>query len=206
MSGWVCECLCVCVQHVARPCTALPFMQLQSVQYASDLQNLLSIPQRPASPAQRLFPVVEEQHDSLPVLCVKKHQVCPPPLPPVPVSSIMDTGSQGRKAVSNTCYFLFHSLCIWDITNKDYPCLNYHRPTWALNTKTVNPVSLVLFEVNASNIHFKTEKVKTVTMVMFKCQSRSSIATLNWKSKADPFGNIVFKITLGAFMDYDYYL
>lgn len=53
-------------------------LHLHSLQFASPLQNLLSFPLRPASSAQRVFPVVEEQRDSLPVLCVKKHQGCPP--------------------------------------------------------------------------------------------------------------------------------
>ena len=74
-----CVCLCCNMLHsLAEPGL---FLQFQIVQYASDLQKLLSFPLRPASSAQRLFPVVEEQHDSLPVLCVKKHQVCAAPPP-----------------------------------------------------------------------------------------------------------------------------
>lgn len=44
------------------------------VRCASDVQKKLCIPLRPASSAQRLFPVVTEQHISLPVLCVQMHQ------------------------------------------------------------------------------------------------------------------------------------
>lgn len=63
------------LQHVAqhyRLCT-------YSVQYASDLLNLLSFPVRPASSAARLFPVAEEQHDSLPALGEKYQVCCPSP-------------------------------------------------------------------------------------------------------------------------------
>lgn len=42
--------------------------------------SLQSFPMRPASSAARLFPVAEEQLDSFPVLCEKKHWVCPPSL------------------------------------------------------------------------------------------------------------------------------
>lgn len=81
------KCVNVCVNTLHVPFTAVLLVQLKGLQCVSDLQNLLSIPLRPASSAQRLFPVVEEQHDSLPVLCVKKHQVCPPRHPLTPSQS-----------------------------------------------------------------------------------------------------------------------
>ncbi len=169
--------MCVSVlQHVAWPCTTLPFTQLQSVQYASELQNLLSIPQRPASSAQRLFPVVEEQHDSLPVLCVKKHQVCHPHPSPSPRFFYNVHRLQGRKAVSNASFYLTLVISSFTLNAFEKSQIKVSLPELSSSNMSVNPVSLVLFKVNVSNIHFETAKVETVTVVTFKCQSRSSIA------------------------------
>ena len=116
--------MCVCV------CT---LMQLQSVQYASDLQNLLNIPLRPASSAQRLFPVAEEQHDSLPVLCVKKHQVCQPFSPS---SSILYTGYKADKqlAIDTFC----HTLVISSLTLNTFNISQIKLSLLALSNTTVS--------------------------------------------------------------------
>lgn len=63
------------VRLYATCCTTPLLVRLQSEQHALDLVNLQSFPMRPASSTARLFPVVEEQHDSLPVLYEKKCQV-----------------------------------------------------------------------------------------------------------------------------------
>lgn len=118
--------------------------------------------------------------------------------PSVTVSSILDAVNKAVKQqwIHFASHYLF-PLSLQDIPNKDIPAWIIHGLsfwTWALNTAIV--VSLVLFKVNVSNIHFKAEKkeVKTVTVVLFKCQSRSSIAALNWKSKANPFWKYSFHI------------
>lgn len=120
--------------------------------------------------------------------------VCGEASPPVPLSSLQDI----QYVTRHTGTYLTLVISSFRIDVR----INRHPVQFrSLNVSTQLGKSLLRWMLQ--NISLPNVIVKTVTVVMFKCQSRSGVAILTWKSKADPLGNIVFTFTLGAFMVYD---